>query len=71
MRMEAAGIVDRRPDPRDARLVRLYLSARGRALEKTIAGEMAQLASRALTTLTPDECEALVRYLTAIRRNLT
>ena len=70
MRMEAAGIVDRRPDPRDARLVRLFLSERGRALEQTIAEEMGRLARRALATLRPEECEALVGYLTAIRRNL-
>jgi MarR family transcriptional regulator, organic hydroperoxide resistance regulator len=70
MRMEAAGLIDRRPDPRDARLVRLVLSERGRALEKTIAEEMAQLARRSLATLSEDEVKALVSALTAIRRNL-
>ena len=70
MRMEAAGLIDRRPDPRDARLVRLVLSERGRALEKTIAEEMAQLARRSLATLSEDEVRALVAALTTIRRNL-
>jgi DNA-binding MarR family transcriptional regulator len=70
MRMEAAGLIDRRPDPRDARLVRLFLSERGRALEKTIAEEMAQLARRSLAALSDDEVKALVAALTAIRRNL-
>ena len=70
MRMEAAGLIDRRPDPRDARLVRLFLSERGRALEKTIAEEMAQLARRSLATLSEDEVRALVAALAAIRRNL-
>jgi MarR family transcriptional regulator, organic hydroperoxide resistance regulator len=70
MRMEAAGLIDRRPDPRDARLVRLFLSERGRALEKTIAEEMAQLARRSLATLSEDEVRALVAALTTIRRNL-
>jgi DNA-binding MarR family transcriptional regulator len=70
MRMEAAGLIDRRPDPRDARLVRLFLSERGRALEKTIADEMAQLARRSLAALSDDEVRALVSALTAIRRNL-
>ena len=70
MRMEAAGLIDRRPDPRDARLVRLFLSERGRALEKTIAEEMAQLARRSLATLSEDEVRALVVALAAIRRNL-
>ena len=71
MRMEAAGIITRRPDPRDARLIRLYLTPRGRSLEETIALEMRDLARRALATLETDECAALVRYLTAIRRNLS
>jgi DNA-binding MarR family transcriptional regulator len=70
MRMEAAGLIDRRPDPRDARLVRLFLSERGRALEKTIAEEMAQLARRSLASLSEDEVKALVAALGAIRRNL-
>jgi DNA-binding MarR family transcriptional regulator len=70
MRMEAAGIIVRRPDPRDARLIRLYLSERGRSLEAAIALEMRELARRALATLSPDECEALVRSLATIRRNL-
>jgi MarR family transcriptional regulator, organic hydroperoxide resistance regulator len=70
MRMEAAGLIDRRPDPKDARLIRLFLSERGRALEKTIAEEMAQLSSRALATLSEDESKALVHALTSIRRNL-
>jgi DNA-binding MarR family transcriptional regulator len=70
MRMEAAGLIDRRSDPRDARLVRLFLSERGRALEKTVAEEMAQLARRSLATLSEDEVKALVAALSAIRRNL-
>lgn len=70
MRMEATGLVDRRPDPKDARLVRLFLSARGKELEVTIAKEMRELARRSLATLEPDECVALVRYLTTIRQNL-
>jgi DNA-binding MarR family transcriptional regulator len=71
MRMEAAGLLARRPDPKDARLVRLFLSDRGRALEKTIAGEMDQLAERSLATLSEEECATLVHALATIRRNLT
>jgi MarR family transcriptional regulator, organic hydroperoxide resistance regulator len=70
MRMEAAGLIDRRPDLKDARLIRLFLSGRARALEKTIAEEMAQLSSRALATLSEEESKALVHALTSIRRNL-
>jgi len=32
-RMERAGLIERRPDPEDARVSRVYLTERGRALE--------------------------------------
>src|SRR6266508_4474019 len=38
-RMEAAGLVVRRPHPSDARLVRIHLSDRGRHLQKVLAEE--------------------------------
>jgi DNA-binding MarR family transcriptional regulator len=70
MRMETSGLVERRPDPRDARLVRLYLTDRGKTLETTIRDEMTELSRRALSTLSPAEVEALVHILTSIRKNL-
>ena len=69
-RMEVAGLLARRAHPSDARLVCLRLTDRGRALERTIADEMHQLAERALDTLDEDERATLVRHLTTIRTNL-
>jgi DNA-binding MarR family transcriptional regulator len=69
-RMEAAGLLVRRPHPTDARLVRLCLTERGRALREVIDEEMRRLTDRALATLAPPERAELVRYLTEIRRNL-
>jgi DNA-binding MarR family transcriptional regulator len=69
-RMEAAGLLARRPHQSDARLVRLHLTDRGRSLEKVIAEEMDGLSRRAVGTLEAREVEELVRYLTEIRRNL-
>ncbi len=69
-RMEAAGLLERRPHPTDARRVRLFLTSRGRALEHTIDAEMRQLTERALVTLSETERSALVESLGAIRRNL-
>jgi MarR family transcriptional regulator, organic hydroperoxide resistance regulator len=69
-RMEATGLLIRRPHRNDARLVCLHLTDRGRSLEKAIAEEMDGLAQRALATLRPQEAADLVRYLTEIRRNL-
>ncbi|HYY82469.1 MAG TPA: MarR family transcriptional regulator [Actinomycetes bacterium] len=69
-RMEAAGLLTRRPHPTDARLVRLHLTDRGRALERVIDQEMRGLSERALATLKPAERAAFVRYLTELRRNV-
>jgi MarR family transcriptional regulator, organic hydroperoxide resistance regulator len=69
-RMEAAGLLARRPHPTDARLVRLCLTERGRALREVVDEEMRRLTDRALATLAPPERVQLVRYLTEIRRNV-
>jgi DNA-binding MarR family transcriptional regulator len=69
-RMEAAGLLRREPHPDDRRLVRLVLTERGRSLEDVIGAETDKLTERALSTFGPAEREALIRALTAIRRNL-
>jgi MarR family transcriptional regulator, organic hydroperoxide resistance regulator len=70
-RMEAAGLLTRRPHPADARLVRLCLTERGQALREVVDEEMRRLTDRALVTLEPPERAQVVRYLTEIRRNLS
>ena len=70
-RMEAAGLLSREPYPGDRRLVRLVLTERGRSLDDVIAAETDKLNERALATFGPDELEAVIRALAAIRRNLT
>jgi MarR family transcriptional regulator, organic hydroperoxide resistance regulator len=69
-RMEATGLLAREPHERDRRLVRLRLTARGRALEKDIDAEMDQLTERALGSFGPDERAAVVVALEKIRSNL-
>ncbi len=69
-RMEAAGLLRREPHPTDRRLVRLYLTERGRDLEATIEDEMARLTDRALDGFDDAERAAVVRALDRIRRNL-
>ncbi len=69
-RMEAAGLLRRAPHPSDARLVRLCLTAKGRALENTIADEMRQLTARALHGLDSAERKALIAALHSVRDNL-
>lgn len=69
-RMQATGLVERRPHPSDGRLVRVCLTERGTALEEVIGEEMGRVTERALGTLGPGQRTELVRYLGEIRRNL-
>jgi DNA-binding MarR family transcriptional regulator len=69
-RMEAAGLLRRQPHERDRRLVRLFLTDRGRALEKEIGREIDELSERALASLDESERATLVRLLDSISRNL-
>jgi DNA-binding MarR family transcriptional regulator len=51
-RMEAAGFLERRPDERDARLVRLHLTDLGRSVRKPLERELEQLRQQATANLT-------------------
>ncbi len=65
-RMEEAGLLTRRPDPDDARLVRLYLTPRGRAAREPVREARAALARSATATLTAAERDHLRSALAKI-----
>jgi MarR family transcriptional regulator, organic hydroperoxide resistance regulator len=65
-RMEASGLVTRRRDPDDARLVRLYLTGRGRAVRKEIETERDELVRRATAAFTEQERKHVMRALSKI-----
>jgi MarR family transcriptional regulator, organic hydroperoxide resistance regulator len=65
-RMEEAGLIVRRPDPADARLVRLYLTPRARAAREPVRAARAALERRATGTLTAAERDQLRSALTKI-----
>jgi MarR family transcriptional regulator, organic hydroperoxide resistance regulator len=69
-RMEAAGLLTRRRDEKDARLVRLYLTDRGRSLHGLVEEELRRLDERATAGLTAGERRHLESALTKIVRNL-
>jgi DNA-binding MarR family transcriptional regulator len=54
-RMEAGGFLERRRDDRDARLVRLHLTDRGRSVRKPLERELKQLRQQATANLTAAE----------------
>jgi DNA-binding MarR family transcriptional regulator len=65
-RMEATGLLARRRDEHDARLVRLYLTTHARSIRTAVETERDTLAQRATAGLTATERRALVRALTKI-----
>jgi MarR family transcriptional regulator for hemolysin len=69
-RMDQAGLVVRRSDPQDARLVRIQLTDRGRALRDVIGAARDELARHATATLTKDERRHLHTALEKIIKQL-
>jgi MarR family transcriptional regulator, organic hydroperoxide resistance regulator len=70
-RMEAAGLLQRQPHPKDRRLVKFVLTDKGRELEVVIGREMDQLTERALASFSATERAAVVTSLRKIQRNLS
>jgi DNA-binding MarR family transcriptional regulator len=65
-RMAESGLMERRPDPHDNRLVRLWLTDAGRALRKPIEAERQHLEDQLTATLTKTERATLLKALTKI-----
>jgi MarR family transcriptional regulator, organic hydroperoxide resistance regulator len=65
-RMEEAGLVTRRPDPADARLVRLYLTPLGRSAREPVREARAALEQHSTATLTAAERDHLRSALAKI-----
>jgi DNA-binding MarR family transcriptional regulator len=70
-RMEAAGLLRRKPHPSDGRLVQLWLTDRGRELEQVIGPQMRALTERTLAGFTGAERADLVSALRRMARNLS
>jgi DNA-binding MarR family transcriptional regulator len=66
-RLSAAGLVRRVPDERDHRLVRLWLTERGAALQKPVEEERRRLEDELTAHLDAAEKQALVDALASIR----
>jgi DNA-binding MarR family transcriptional regulator len=65
-RMTTAGLLTRRPDDRDNRLVRLWLTDAGRALQTPVENERRRLEEQVTADLTAEERRHLLRALTKI-----
>ncbi len=65
-RMEAAGLLERRPDPRDGRSSRLFLTARGRAARVRAVAAAAEINARLVKGFTEGELDTVARWLTEV-----
>ena len=70
-RMERAGLIERRADPEDARVSRVYLTARGRALEQPVLNVWKQLEAQTVAGLSLTEQTLLHRLLMQVLTNLS
>lgn len=69
-RMEAAGLVARRPDPDDGRLVRVWLTARGRALREVVPALEDRIVDEGLAGFSADERRQFTGYVERLLANL-
>lgn len=69
-RLENCGLVERRPDPQDARSFRVYLTEEGRRLEEPVARIWERSEERTLAGFSPDERRAFREMLVRVRANL-
>ena len=69
-RMEKAGFVERRPDPEDHRVSRVYLTETGKAVRADVQQVWRQLEEEAFAGFTLEEQVLLRRFFLHIRENL-
>jgi MarR family transcriptional regulator, organic hydroperoxide resistance regulator len=70
-RMERADLVERQPDPEDARVSRVYVTPQGAALQEAVQEAWARLEAQMLRGLTLEEKLLLRRLLMQLQQNLT
>jgi DNA-binding MarR family transcriptional regulator len=68
-RMQKAGLIDRRPDEADQRLMRVYLTDDGRALEAQMRATFATYISTAFDSMSVDDRRELERLLGIMAKN--
>ena len=69
-RMEAHGLVERRPDPTDGRVVQVWLTPKGRALEGPVTDAWQALEAMTVSRLSAGERAMLRELLAKVRRGL-
>jgi DNA-binding MarR family transcriptional regulator len=70
-RMEQAGLIERRADPEDARVTRVYLTERGCSLEQPVLDVWKELEAQTVAGLSATEQALLSRLLQQVSANLS
>ena len=68
-RMAHLGLIQRRPDPLDKRVQRVFLTERGQSLEQITAVFDEEVNAHALAGFSADECVFFIRLLTRALQN--
>lgn len=69
-RLEAAGLVERRKDEKDARVTRVFLTDAGRQIQEGIQEAWQRLEERTAEGLTAEEAETFIRLASKMREKL-
>jgi len=62
-KLESRGLVERHPDPADGRAVRIMLTPRGSGILASLAAPLAEVHSRQLGHMPPDDLSELIRLI--------
>jgi DNA-binding MarR family transcriptional regulator len=69
-RMQASGLIERRPDPRDRRAMRLYLTPAAEPILATLRKQAAETHRQALGAMPEEGHEQLIEALRTLKCNL-
>jgi len=68
--MEQNGLITRTPDPQDMRQIRVSITDKGRELHEVVFGIIRETEKNALSGITPEEQQELIRLLGKMKNNL-
>jgi DNA-binding MarR family transcriptional regulator len=69
-RMEKSGFIQRKPDPEDQRISRVYLTEAGRLIKTHVEAVWKAMEAETFVNFKPEESVLLRRFLLQIRENL-
>jgi MarR family transcriptional regulator for hemolysin len=69
-RLEAGGLIERRPDPQDRRNTLVYTTAEGKRMLRRLTSIMEKAQEDILAGLTPDEIDTLTQLMQRVRDNV-